>query len=94
MEKHFFIRATNEEINFFANYTVISTPKRWGNEKWIKDNIYKHEVYMRIPDSAKIENGKTYSFKNYLERTGDLELIDFFEKFKELRSKYRESKLL
>ena len=91
MEKHFFIKATKEEINFFANYTVVSTPKLWGSEKWINDNIYKHEVEMRIPESAQIENGKTYSFKNYLKRTNDLQLLDFFEKFKELRSKYQES---
>ena len=93
MEIHFFITGTQKELRFLAEYSNVSTPKMWGKEKWIKDNVYKHEVDMRLPDYAQIENGKTYSFKNYLKRTDDLQMIEFIKGFDELRQKYNNGEL-
>lgn len=93
MEKHFFINGTQKELRFLAEYSNVSTPKMWGREKWVKDNVYNFEVDMRIPDYAQINNGKTYSFKNYLKRTNDLKLLEFMKSFDELRQKYLNGEL-
>ena len=93
MEKHFYIKGTQNELMFLAEHSNVSTPKMWGKEKWIKDGVYKCEVSMRLPDYAQIENGKTYSFKNYLKRTDDLQLIEFMRGFDELRQKYNNDEL-
>ena len=93
MEKHFFIKGTQKELRFLAEYSKESTPKMWGRETFIKDGVYKCEVDMRLPDYAQIENGKTYSFKNYLKRTDDLQLIEFMKRFDELRQKYNNGEL-
>ena len=89
MEKHFYITGTDKEVEFLALYSKVSTPKMWGKEKWVKDNIHKYEVTMRIPDAAQIENGRTYSFHNYLKRTNDLPLQQLIVDFNNLISKYR-----
>ena len=93
MEKHIFIIGTSEEIGFLASYSKVSTPKMWGSMKRVESGAYKQEVDMRIPDSSQIENGRTYSFKNYLKRTNDLQLIEFMKKFDELREQYRKGEL-
>lgn len=93
MEKHIFINGTQKELRFLAEYSNVSTPKMWGREKWVKDNVYNFEVDMRIPDYTQINNGKTYSFKNYLKRTNDLKLLEFMKSFDELRQKYLNGEL-
>lgn len=89
MEKHFYITGTHKEVDFLSLYSKVSTPKLWGKEKWVKENIYKYEITMRIPDDAQIENGKTYSFNNYLKRTNDLPLQQLMIDFDNLLIKYR-----
>ena len=89
MEKHFYITGTRKEIEFLALYSKVSTPKQWGKEQFVKGNIFKYEVEMRVPEDAKIENGKTYSFNNYLKRTDDLQLIKLMMEFNNLLAKYR-----
>jgi len=98
MEKHFFITGTQDELRLLSEWSKVSTPKLWDKEeKFIKtngyDRVYKFGVYMRIPDCAQIENGKTYSFKNYLKRTDDLKLLEVHKQLRELRYKYLSDEL-
>jgi hypothetical protein len=89
MEKHVYITGTSKELEFWSLYSKVSTPKMWGAENRVKDNVYKYEVTVRIPDESQIQDGRTYSFYNFLKRTDDLALVKFISDFNNLLSNYR-----
>ena len=77
MEKTFYIKATRKEIDLLSRYSANSLFKMYYGETWVTGDIYKHKVMVRLSEDAQIENGKTYSFKNYLMRTDDILFLDF-----------------
>lgn len=88
MEKTFTITASSEEMDILARYSCHSIPKMWHDEKYWKGNLKKYKVTMRIPEESQIENGKTYSFLNYLKRTNDIPLLSLLADIKEAVNNY------